>query len=93
MEKAAGSNTSVHVGCFFQDYNTLVRRDEELPGKYRITGAGCLTILANRLSWFYDFKGPSIAVDTACSSSLVALHLACQELQSGTTSMVRIFYL
>jgi acyl transferase domain-containing protein len=41
------------------------------------------SIAANRLSYFYDLHGPSMAVDTACSSSLVAFHQACQAIQSG----------
>ena len=45
-------------------------------------------MLANRLSWFYDFSGPSMTVDTACSGGLVALHLACQELLAGSVDMV-----
>ncbi|KAF2106989.1 polyketide synthase-like protein [Lophiotrema nucula] len=87
LERATGSNTSVHVGCFMLDYGLLLGRDAELSAKYKVTGASALTILANRLSWFYDFQGPSMAIDTACSSSLVSLHLACQELQSRSVDM------
>ncbi|NJL59495.1 MAG: type I polyketide synthase, partial [Desulfobacteraceae bacterium] len=42
---------------------------------------------AGRLSYFYDFHGPSMIVDTACSSSLVALHLAIQSLQNRESDM------
>jgi acyl transferase domain-containing protein len=45
-------------------------------------------MLANRVSWFYDFKGASMNLDSACSSSLSALHLACEDLRNGTSNMV-----
>src|ERR1700689_105414 len=41
------------------------------------------SIAANRISYIYDLRGPSVAVDTACSSALTALHLACQSLRGG----------
>lgn len=41
-------------------------------------------MMSNRLSWFYDLRGPSLTLDTACSSSLVALDLAVQNLRSST---------
>lgn len=48
------------------------------------------SMLANRVSWFFNFKGTSMNLDSACSSSLVALHLACQDLRAGTTSMALV---
>ncbi|MBF0396574.1 MAG: SDR family NAD(P)-dependent oxidoreductase [Desulfobacterales bacterium] len=39
--------------------------------------------IANRVSYFFNFQGPSIAVDTACSSSLSAIHMACESIKSG----------
>lgn len=54
---------------------------------YEGTGNG-QPLLANRVSWYFDLKGPSLALDTACSSSLVALHLACQSIRSGETTSV-----
>lgn len=54
---------------------------------YHATGSSG-AILANRISWFFDLKGPSVTVDTACSSSLVALDQACQELRRKQTSTV-----
>ena len=55
--------------------------------KYIATGTGT-AMLSNRLSWFYDFKGPSITLDTACSSSLNACHLACSSLRNKEANMV-----
>ncbi|KAF1828904.1 reducing type I polyketide synthase [Decorospora gaudefroyi] len=86
MEQTAGSNTSVHVGCWTREYESLFQRDHELKAGYLATGTGN-AMTANRLSWFYDFRGPSTAIDTACSSSLNALHLACQTLRNGEATM------
>ena len=77
-----GSETSVFVGCFGSDYTSLLNRDPEEYSMYGSVGTG-QAMLANRLSHFFNFKGPSLTTDTACSSSLVALHLACQSLISG----------
>lgn len=77
----------MYVGSSARDYEALLLRDPESPAKYLGTGIGT-SLLANRLSWFYDFKGPSIALDTACSSSLSALHLACQSLRNHESILV-----
>lgn len=83
----AGSKSSVYVGCVGVDYNRLFDVDEEIQPIYKATGnAG--SILANRISWFYDLRGPSMTIETACSSSMVALHLACQSLRTGESKMV-----
>jgi acyl transferase domain-containing protein len=87
MENVRGSKTSVHVGCFTTDFLSLIWRDENQIGKYDATGSGAC-FLANRLSWFFSFEGPSMQVDTACSSGLVALDLACSGLWSGESKMV-----
>jgi myxalamid-type polyketide synthase MxaB len=46
-----------------------------------------LSIAANRLSYIFDWHGPSLIVDTACSSSLVALHTAAKHLQSADADL------
>ncbi|OQD90731.1 hypothetical protein PENANT_c001G07681 [Penicillium antarcticum] len=67
--------------------NDLLLRDPECVPMYQCTNAGqSRAMTANRLSYFFDLKGPSVTVDTACSGSLVALHLACQSLQTGDAS-------
>jgi len=53
------------------------------------TGTGP-AMLSNRISYFFNLKGPSITIDTACSASLVALHLACQSLRTGETKQAII---
>ncbi|THW31619.1 polyketide synthase [Aureobasidium pullulans] len=84
MKKAVGSNTSVFVGTFGADFPELLYRDAETMPMYQVTNAGnSRAILSNRLSYFFDFKGPSVTIDTACSASLVAFHLACQSLRTG----------
>jgi acyl transferase domain-containing protein len=87
MDQMKGSRTSVFIGSFEDEYSMILKRDLQLPQKYRAPGTA-VSMLANRLSWFYDLKGPSVALDTACSSSLVAFHLACQSLRAGETEMV-----
>ena len=67
----------------------MFARDPESQAKYQAVGIGP-TMLANRLSWFYDLRGPSISLDTACSSSMTALYLACQNLMTRETNMVSI---
>ena len=82
MESLLGSNTSVFMGSFGREYGTFWARDPMQLPKYAGTGTGP-ALLANRVSWFYDFRGTSITLDTACSSSMNALHLACESLRTG----------
>ena len=89
LETVVGTKTSVFVGSSARDYESLLLRDSDQPAKYIGTGIGT-SLLANRISWFFNFKGPSIALDTACSSSLSALHLGCQSLRSHESDMTLI---
>ncbi|PNY29025.1 Polyketide synthase [Tolypocladium capitatum] len=86
LEKVEGSNTSVYVGNLAQEYGSLFTHDGEVNPKYQGTGVSS-AMLSNRLSWFYDLRGPSMSIDTACSSSLVGLHLGCQSLLQGESDM------
>ncbi len=77
-----GEAVGVYVGVSNNDYSLLAVSDPTLAHPYAITGTAS-SIIANRVSYFYDFRGPSVAVDTACSSSLVAIHQAVQALRNG----------
>lgn len=83
-----GSRTAVFVGSFMYDYlciqTAAEQRDEINP--YVAMGTG-ITALANRISYNFNLKGPSVSLDTACSSSLVAIHLACRSIWGGEADM------
>ena len=81
-----GSDTAVYVGVMFADYGTMLLRDLQDVPTYYATGTG-QSILSNRLSYFFDWHGPSVTIDTACSSSLVAVHMAVQALRAGDSRM------
>jgi acyl transferase domain-containing protein/NADPH:quinone reductase-like Zn-dependent oxidoreductase/aryl carrier-like protein len=80
MEQVKGTRTSVYVGSFSNDYNTMIGMDRKMYPKYTIIGCGN-SIMSNRISYFFDLHGPSMTVDTACSSSLVCFHLGDKSLQ------------
>ena len=84
----AGQDVSVYVGISSFDYAMagLSYQDRGVIGSYNNTG-GSSSIAANRISYCFDLRGPSVAIDTACSSSLVALHLACESLRRGESKM------
>ena len=83
-----GTKTSVFVGSFSGDYTDLLLRDSDAVPMHQCTNAGqSRAITANRISYFFDLKGPSVTVDTACSGSLVSLHLACQNIRTGESKL------
>ena len=78
-----GESVGVYIGSSTNnDYSFLSVSDPSVAHPYAITGTAS-SIIANRVSYFYDFRGPSMAIDTACSSSLVAAHQGVQALRSG----------
>ncbi|RDL31344.1 Uncharacterized protein BP5553_09553 [Venustampulla echinocandica] len=84
-ENIIGANIGVFVGGSFSDYTLHCLRDTDTAPLYEATG-NAASLMSNRLSYYFDLKGPSVTVDTACSSSLSALHLACQSLRTGESS-------
>ncbi|MBK9331723.1 MAG: AMP-binding protein [Ignavibacteria bacterium] len=85
ISSLAGTDTGVFLGICTYDYARYSSGRKELFDVYTGTGTS-LSIAANRISYLFDFRGPSIAIDTACSSSLVALHTACKSIRSGECS-------
>jgi acyl transferase domain-containing protein/acyl carrier protein len=85
-ESLRRSQTGVFAGACTSEYGYLASTDLARVDAWSNTG-GALSIIANRLSYFLDLRGPSVAVDTACSSSLVAVHLACQSLRTGDSGL------
>lgn len=85
-EHLAGSDTGVFIASYHSDYSLLQFADRDAIDARTLTGTQH-SVLANRLSYLLDLRGPSISIDTACSSSLVAIHLACQSLRSGESSV------
>uniref|UniRef100_A0A8C2UDF0 Fatty acid synthase n=1 Tax=Coturnix japonica TaxID=93934 RepID=A0A8C2UDF0_COTJA len=80
-----GTDTGVWVGASGSEAAEALSQDpEELLG-YSMTGCQ-RAMLANRISYFYDFTGPSLTIDTACSSSLMALENAYKAIRHGQCS-------
>ncbi len=84
-EHLKGSDTGVFIGISTNDYlHMKIKLTPGMESFNAYTGLGnAHSIAANRLSYFYDLKGPSMALDTACSSSLTAFHLGVQAIQNG----------
>jgi acyl transferase domain-containing protein len=84
----AKTRTGVFIGISNRDYSQFIF---ENPVTDPHGGIGIsFAIAANRLSYLFDFTGPSLAVDTACSSSLVAVHLACQSIWNGESNLALV---
>jgi polyketide synthase 13 len=82
-----GESVGVYVGFTNNDYGFLAISDPTVAHPYAITG-NSTAIIANRVSYFFDFRGPSMSIDTACSSSLVAMHQGVQALRNGEADVV-----
>lgn len=86
ISEQRGHKVGVFIGASNQDYARILESDYSAFHPYSLTGLSP-SILANRVSYTFDFRGPSISMDTACSSSLVAVHQAVQALRRGESSL------
>ncbi|PTV59197.1 hybrid non-ribosomal peptide synthetase/type I polyketide synthase [Acinetobacter seifertii] len=82
VDKLTGSDTGVFIGQMNYDW----MMDFDYSREYASTGSAP-SITSNRLSYVFDWKGPSMTVDTACSSSLVAVDMAVERLRKGECSL------
>ncbi|RAK98120.1 putative hybrid PKS/NRPS enzyme EqiS-like protein [Aspergillus ibericus CBS 121593] len=86
IEGLQGSPTAVYVGMMGCDYADVIQGDVDCTPTYAGTGTS-RSIHSNRISYFFDWHGPSMTIDTACSSSMMAIHLAMQSLRSGESKV------
>ena len=79
--RLATENAGVFVGVMYAQYQ-LFAAEETLKGN-TIAPGNFFASIANRVSYFFNLRGPSIALDTLCSSSITAIHLACESIRRG----------
>lgn len=86
LSALSGRNIGVYVGASLADYQSVGAFDPAVIGSHFMTG-NALSILANRISYVFDLKGPSFTADAACSSSFVALAQATAALEAGEVEL------
>ncbi|HEX9058949.1 MAG TPA: type I polyketide synthase [Clostridia bacterium] len=88
-KKLRGSRTGIFLGFssdFGEEYKRYLSVVSDNNEEVSVTG-NIKSIIASRISYILDLKGPSIMIDTACSSSLVSVHMACQAIRNGECDM------
>lgn len=84
-KKLEKSKVGVYIGVMYNHYQ-LLGVEAQHKGEM-VSPAPSSASIANRISYFFNLKGPSMTVDTMCSSSLTAIHLACESLKRGETEL------
>jgi len=88
IPELANSPVGVYVGGFMLDHMITQMSHPNRSQINQYSAAGMMmTMLSNRVSHVFDFRGPSLSIDTACSSSLVAFNYACQDVWSSACEM------
>jgi hypothetical protein len=89
-ESLRGSRTAVFSASMLEDYARMAAMDPDNTERTAVTGSTVACVIPNRVSWYFDLRGPSIHVNTACSSALSAVDMACKSLQAGDASCVSV---
>jgi acyl transferase domain-containing protein/acyl carrier protein len=89
LEWVAGSRTGVFLGLMWNDFLRRLSAHLESLNGYALTG-NMFAFAPNRISFFFDLKGPSMAVDAACASSLACLQAACLSLWADECDMALV---
>jgi 3-oxoacyl-(acyl-carrier-protein) synthase/thioesterase domain-containing protein/acyl carrier protein len=89
MKTLAGSSTGVFVGYQYSEYEQQLRRlgNQDMREGPVFSSSSPSYYLANRVSFAFDFRGPSESVNVNCASSAVAIHRACQSLAQGESAL------
>lgn len=83
-DKLRGTRTGLFIGYEYAEYEHHLRRNlHRMPSAPALSSSSPIYYLANRISFLYDFKGPSEVVNASCASSGLAIHRACQSLALG----------
>lgn len=77
----AEGSVGVYVGVMYEEYQLFAAQEQDRGNMVAVNGTAAS--IANRVSYYCNFHGPSMSVDTMCSSSLTAIHLACQSIKNG----------
>src|SRR6202166_2282148 len=84
LDLDAATNFGVFVGISHNEYQGIQTTPWEHSGIGPHSPTGCAhSIAANRISYCFNLRGPSVAMDTACSSALTAVHAACEHIRAG----------
>ncbi|WP_306602431.1 non-ribosomal peptide synthetase [Azonexus sp.] len=81
----SGGSVGVFVGVMYEEYQLYGAESTQRGQPLALSGSAAS--IANRVSYFCNLHGPSLAVDSMCSSSLTAIHLACESLRAGGCEM------
>lgn len=84
-ENNVDESVGVYVGVMYEDYQ--LHGVEVSQKGQQMALSGSPASIANRVSYLFDFNGPSLAIDSMCSSSFSAIHLACQAIKHGDCSI------